>query len=440
MTQVTVSFAFNASAEEQAAMQGGGAVYITQVEGATADGSEPLDDFPVRANIPWSVATNTTLPQFSATCWYTAKSILQQRAAANTPFPDAWAVPLGLIATSWGGTPIRAWTRPPVWGACESLYPYPPTVPPGLSPSAPSTLYNAMVAPLTVGPMRVAGIVWFQGETDTPEIYYNGDGRYPYYSCMLAGLIGDLRGALGSPAAAWVTVQLAPFLGGTELPLFRDMQCRITRAQPNATCAVIDDDGDPLSPIGSVHSRNKQLVGRRTAPPLSAAFYGPASLQTGGPRYALASPGQPDPAGAWLYANVTLAPGQAGAALNLEWVPPHVNAWQNSSRCPTEIGNVTAADCAWFDILGSDGRFYNVTEVALLPGGAGLSLTAPVAPPVPGIAVTGTRFGWGQFPVVNVYDAAGWPLEPWATNLTASASAIAPLTAAGTRDGTTSRQ
>ena len=243
---------------------------------------------------------------------------------------------------------------------------------------------------------------------------------------MLAGLIGDLRSELDSPSAAWVTVQLAPFLGGTELPLFRDMQCRVTRAQPNATCAVIDDDGDPLSPIGSVHSRNKQLVGRRTAPPLIAAFYGPPTLQAGGPRYASAVASQADPAGAWLYANVSLAPSQAGAALQLEWVPPHVNAWQNSSRCPTEIGNVTTADCAWFDVLGSDGQFYNATGITLVPG-VGLALAAPVVPPVPGITTAGTRFGWGQLPVVNVYDSAGWPLEPWAVNISASSSESVPV-------------
>lgn len=241
-----MSFAFNASSEEQdASDHWGGAAYIMQVGGATSQGPEPLEDFPIRPSIPWSVADNTTLPGFSATCWYTAKAILEQRAAS--PFPDAWAVPLGLIASSWGGTPIRAWASPAVWGSCEGLYPYPPSLPVGPSPSAPSTLHNAMLAPLAVGPMRVSSVVWFQGETDTPEFWYNSNGSYPYYSCMLAGFIADVRAALGSPSAAWVTVQLAPFLGGSELPLFRDMQCRVTRAMPNATCAVIDDDGDPAS-------------------------------------------------------------------------------------------------------------------------------------------------------------------------------------------------
>lgn len=100
-----------------------------------------------------------------------------------------------------------------------------------------------------------------------------------------------------------------------------------------------------------------------------------------------------------------------------------MNAWQNSSRCPTEIGNVTAADCAWFDVLGSDGRFYNVTQVTLAAGAPGvLLLAAPVEPPVAGITPVGTRFGWGQFPVVNVYDGAGFPLEPWAANFSAAAA------------------
>ena len=422
MAQVTVSFAFNASAEEQASAQWAGAAYIMQVGGATSDGTAPLEDLPIRPSIPWSIASNTSLPGFSATCWYTAKEVLTLR-AATSPFPDAWAVPLGLVASSWGGTPIRAWATPAVWDACAALYPYPPGEgQTGPSPSTPSTLYNAMLAPLAVGPMRVAGVVWFQGETDTPEVWYNNDWSYPYYSCMLRGLMGGLRAALDSAAATWVTVQLAPFLGGAELPFFRDMQCRVTRAQPLAACAVIDDDGDPLSPIGSVHSRNKQLVGRRTAPALVAALYGPPTLQARGPHYAAATLGQADPSGAWVYANVSLAPGQPGAPLALAWVPPHINAWQNSSRCPTEIGNVTASDCAWFNVLGSDGRFYNATQVAL--AGGGVLLAAPVVPPVPGIVARGTRFGWGQFPVVNVYDEGGFPLEPWAANFSGEEATI----------------
>ncbi len=192
---------------------------------------------------------------------------------------------------------------------------------------------------------------------------------------------------------------------------FRAMQCATTAAAiPNSSCASLVDGGDPLSPIGSVHSRNKQLVGRRVAAALSAALYGAPPLPTpggAGPTFAGAALSA-SPAGA-LRATVRFDPASlAGGALVFN--PPHASPWSNSSRCPTETGVIKAADCGWFAVVGSDGVSYNASEVAVGADGATLELAAQ-APP--GTAAAGTEWGWNAWPVVSFYNVAGLPMVPW---------------------------
>lgn len=394
--QVNVAFAFNATAELNDANALGGLVRVFQVEASVVGRNFPMDNV-ARIQIPWSYASNMTLPTFSATCWYTAKALALERTGANA------TVPLGLVASTWGGTCIKAWTSAAVGQQCSSLYPFAPNetymdCELFHSPCNQSSLYNAMVAPFTVGPMRVAAFVWFQGENDcnTEEL--------AFYSCQLRNMVSDMRATFGSPGAHWTTVQLAPYTGGPALGPFRDMQCTTTWAIPNAACAVIDDDGDPLSPIGSVHSRNKQLVGRRVAAGILASVYGSGALSHG-PVYRGATVAT---VGGSMYANVTFDPASLGGGL--VYVPPHVDPWQNSSRCPTEIG-IAESSCEWTYIVGSDGLLYNAT-VAISADGTMLQLSCEGCAPS-AVTATGTRFGYNAWPVVNIYNALGYPLVPW---------------------------
>lgn len=139
-------------------------------------------------------------------------------------------------------------------------------------------------------------------------------------------------------------------------------------------------------------SRNKELVGARVIEAgLLTAVYGGAPLPPLGPTYSSAVLAA-SPDGSMLWANVTLALPPHGNDNGLQYVPPHVNAWQNSSRCPTEIG-VSASLCGWFSIRGSDGRDYNASLVELPePGSLVLALAAVVAPAVPGISVRDLRW------------------------------------------------
>jgi len=410
--QVNVGFAFNASTELNEANYLGGLIRVYEVSSTSQSKDGPLDDFAAPPLIPWSFASNTSLPEFSATCWYTAKSIITNRPKTVEN------VPLGLVVSTWGGTPIKTWTSAAVNSACASLYPYPANGPDGdcglyHAPCNASALFNSMIAPFTVGPTQISAAIWFQGENDVGE-QDSGDKNFDFYACQLRGLITDLRTLLGNPSAPWVTVLLAPYHGGSSLADFRAMQCSATSSVENAECAYIHDGGDPLSPIGDVHSRNKQLVGNRVAASIIPALYNISGTTISpihtGPTYASATYSVASD-GSMLYANITFLPSTLGSE-GLMYVPPHINTWQNSSRCPTEISPINDAYCDWFNIWGSNGIAYNATEVSIVNNNQ-LSLAAPVVPAVPGITIKGTRYGYNQWPVVNYYNQYGFPVVPW---------------------------
>ena len=166
--QVNVGFVFNATQELAEAAAFWGLIKVFQVQAAVAPTRAPLADFAVPPQIPWSPAGNSTLPEFSATCYFSAKSLLQARPAADR------LVVLGLIAAPWGGAPIRAHAPMSVNATCGRLYP-PDVSKQGCgmyhAPCAPAAIYNSMLAPISgagaglppASRLPVAAFIWFQG-------------------------------------------------------------------------------------------------------------------------------------------------------------------------------------------------------------------------------------------------------------------------------------
>ena len=403
--QVNVAFAFNASAELISSNAYSGIVKIFQVAASSTANDGPLDDFALPPQIPWSPASSTTLPSFSATCWFSAKSVVDGRLGANR------SVLLGLIAAPWGGTAIKAHAPLAVNDTCGALYPFPAGKPAGdcgldHAPCNASTLFNSLIAPIA-GPagFPVSAMTWFQGENDASA----SEVASGYYACELAALAASLRAAFASPAAVWTTISLAPYTGGPVLGPFREMQCATTwqRIAPPAYCAATYDDGDVLSPIGTVHSRNKQLVGRRVAAGILAAVYGVrAPSGARGPQYAGAAlASAPD---GTLMADVRFDPATLGGGV-LVYAPPVATEWSNSTRCPSELGIVRVTDCDWLSILADDGKSYNATAT-INADGVTLHLVAHAPPGTKGV---GTRNGFGAWPVVSFYNSFSEPVVPW---------------------------
>ena len=149
----------------------------------------------------WVVCSPETVPEFSAALYFFGRELHQQLDG----------VPMGLIHTSWGGTPAESWTSRAMLEsdsdlACilqrwdEKLAAYPaakeahdkameawqqaveqakasgaaeppkPEAPQGPdSPWVPASLYNAMIAPLV--PYAIQGAIWYQGESNAGRAY-----------------------------------------------------------------------------------------------------------------------------------------------------------------------------------------------------------------------------------------------------------------------------
>lgn len=127
-----------------------------------------LTCFPLPAFFGWpfgcrSVANNETIggvgdsggwDYFSAACWFSLKSTADANAAAGAP------VPLGGIVECYGGTSVQWWSGPTALAAC------PVAENPGSAccnyGGNNSCLFNAQIAPYTIGPTRVAGFLWYR--------------------------------------------------------------------------------------------------------------------------------------------------------------------------------------------------------------------------------------------------------------------------------------
>ena len=58
-------------------------------------------------------------------------------------------VPIGLISSNWGGTPVQVWQPASSIMDCN-----------GGKNATGGTLYNSMIAPFAVGPMALTGVTW----------------------------------------------------------------------------------------------------------------------------------------------------------------------------------------------------------------------------------------------------------------------------------------
>ena len=191
----------------------------------------------------WKLCTPESIPSFSAVLYYFGRKLHQKV-----------EVPIGLINSSWGGSPIEPWTPSNGKGA---------------------GMYNGMIAPLQPFPVR--GVIWYQGETNV--LRKNG---FTYHDKMKS-LIGGWREAWGSDLPFYF-VQIAPWSGRYEpgqLPALWEAQAATLKVK-NTGMAVITDLVDN---IGDIHPRNKLDVGNRLALWALAKTYGQEGLVYSGPHY-----------------------------------------------------------------------------------------------------------------------------------------------------------
>ncbi len=251
----------------------------------------------------WEECSPKTVGGFTAVGYFFGRSLHQAR-----------NVPVGLIHTSWGGTPAESWAsreslnaeselkylvekwdrsvadydrlldgylkKFDVWrenakkiDAKGNFVPGAPQVPrdPRTQSWRASGLYNAMIAPLI--PYAVKGAIWYQGESNA--------GRAHQYRTLFPTMIQDWRKQWGLSDLTFLFVQLANFKsgGGETWPELREAQT-MTLSLPKTGMAVTTDIGHPTD----IHPRNKQDVGYRLALAARGVAYG-EKIEYSGPMY-----------------------------------------------------------------------------------------------------------------------------------------------------------
>ncbi len=346
----------------------------------------------------WKVCTPESVPAFSAVLYFFGRDLHKEL-----------KLPVGLIHTSWGGTPAESWTSRPTlvgnpdlkviadrWD--ENIANYPkakaafdtamedwkkaaeeakaagkeepkkPGAPQGAdSPWLASGLYNAMIAPLV--PYAIQGAVWYQGESNA--------GRAYQYRTLFPAMIEDWRKAWGNDNFSFYFVQLANFTdtkpepGPSDWAELREAQTMTLKLKKTGMALAID-----IGDAKDIHPKNKQEVGRRLALNALAKDYG-KDVDYSGPMYKSMS--------------------VKGSEVLIKF-------------SDTDDGLVAKGGepLKGFAIAGADKKF--VWADAKIKGNKVVVSSAQVAKPV------AVRYAWAHNPVCNLYNGAGLPASPFRTD------------------------
>ena len=346
----------------------------------------------------WLACTPDNVGGFSATLYFFGREIHREI-----------GVPIGLINTSVGGTPIEAWIAPEIQESKPELSaalkaqsaalpkidpekakadyavelkkfkaakakavaegtkaPRPPRNAAEVSERKGSygQLFNGKVAPLV--PYTLKGMLWYQGEANS------SDTRAPLYVHQLSALVTDWRARWGEELPfAWV--QLPNFSRpGEGWPLMRESMLK-TLSLPKTGMAVTIDIGEAKD----IHPKNKQEVGRRLSLWALGNVYGRKVAAASGP----------------LPAGHEIKGGEVVVTLT------HAEGLKTRDGAPVK----------GFQLAGTDKQWKPAT--ARIDGARWLVVTsAEVAAPV------ALRYAWLDFPETNLVNSADLPASPFRTD------------------------
>jgi sialate O-acetylesterase len=363
-------------------------IRLLTVEKVRSD--RPLDD--VKGT--WRECGPDSVPDFSAVAYYFGRSLQKARNA-----------PVGLIHTSWGGSPAEVWmsdkalkARPEyssifdsysqAWKRYEAekerfeqsrknpeATANTPAPRAPRAPWRPSELYNAMIRPLI--PYAVKGAIWYQGEANA--------GRARQYRTLFPDLIRNWRNDWQEGDFTFLLVQLAPWDKDKKRSLeqiaatpvesdwaeLREAQLLTTKTVPYVGMAVITDIGEK----DDIHPKKKQPVGERLALAARAIAY----------REKLVSSGP-------VFKKMTVKGNES--ILKFDNAGPGLEA--------------RGGELQGFAICGPDKKF--VWAKARINGKQVIVSSPAVSQPV------AVRYGWADFPIVNLWNRSGLPASPFRTD------------------------
>ncbi len=346
----------------------------------------------------WTVCKPENVPGYTAVGYYFGRKLVQEL-----------DVPVGLLHTSWGGTPAEAWTSKPAltatapftevftawdkrmetlpvemekfkktmekWTADAAVAkaagkpePKKPRAPENQSsPNKPAALYNGMLNPLV--PYGIKGAIWYQGESNA--------GRAKDYHALLSLMIGDWRQSFGQGDFSFYIVQLANYMKRSDQPTdtawaaLREAQYLTTTTVKNTGMSVTIDIGEGED----IHPKNKQDVGLRLALIALAKDYG-KTIEYSGP----------------VYKSMTVD--GANAVLNFD----HLGGGLT----------MTGDKLTGFAIAGDDKKF--VWADAKIVGDTVVLTAAGVTKPV------AVHYAWGDNPECSLSNKANLPAVPFRTD------------------------
>ncbi|MCY2924342.1 MAG: sialate O-acetylesterase [Planctomycetota bacterium] len=229
----------------------------------------------------WVECSPSTVGNFSAALYYFGRRLHSDL-----------KVPVGLIASSWGGTLIEPWTplaaleaQPEFKALADQAKTAAASEPVATAPGkrirqgggdnqAPTVLFNGMIHPIV--PFAIRGAIWYQGESN---VLWECDG--PLYAARMKALISGWRKAWGQGEFPFFFVQLAPWSGykDGELPKVWQAQGECLKIRNTGMAVITDVTGD----VGNIHPPDKQSVGTRLALWALAKTYGHKDVVYSGP-------------------------------------------------------------------------------------------------------------------------------------------------------------
>ncbi len=358
----------------------------------------------------WSVCGPQTVGQFSATAYFFGRWLHSRL-----------DVPIGLLNSSVGGTPIESWTSlsaqqdnfaiKPVltkwqadadafrqddadqafevamqkWSvraeAAKAAGRRPPRKPrraasPRLSNGYPGALFNGKINPLAGYGIR--GAIWYQGERNTRS------GFPQLYGDQLKTLIGDWRQRWGQGDFPFAWVQLPNYMKRQTQPsetsgwvLVQEAMLKTLHQVERSGMAVTIDVGE----ASDIHPKNKQAVGKRLA------------------RWALNDVYDVD----W---------GDAMGPIYRQFTSQVVNGERRTTvafqHADTGLVVADGEDLRGFAVAGEDRVFHWAT--ARLEGDVVVLTCDEVPSPI------AVRYSWASNPIGNLFNKSGIPASPFRTD------------------------
>jgi sialate O-acetylesterase len=358
----------------------------------------------------WLECSPDSAAKFSALAYHAGRSLV-----------EAERVPIGLIQAAVGATPAESWVDRAVLDADDDYRPilerfetcvraceanmdaarrqyeaaftqwdhdadlaeregrpipgaFPKLTPPG-HPWTPAGLWNGMIAPLTLLPIR--GVLWYQGAA-APE-------RAMQYRKLFRALIRQWRRAWRQPDMPFVFGQEAAFGPRRDQPgehswaEIREAQ-QMALAEPHTAMAVAIDLGEATD----IHPKRKKPLGERYAACARAVAYG-RDIPHAGP----------------VFDHMV---SQDDGSIRLRFRETRGGLRTSDNRPP--IGFAVSPGCTDF----SKGNRNFAWAEAQIDGDDVIVWSGSVANPM------AVRYAWAQNPACNLTDATGLPASPFRTD------------------------